>query len=140
MYDALTIAKYIVTKCVQDGCPVSNLQLQKILYFVQLDSLKRTKAPAFSDDIEAWKFGPVVPDVYYHFCGFGALPILATYEVDSHLASNGFMNRVVEEKRAMDPWDLVEEAHEPGKPWAIIFKGGEGNHAVIPNDLIRDVG
>lgn len=140
MYDALTVAKYIVTKCVQDGCPISNLQLQKILYFVQLDSLKQTKLPAFSDDIEAWKFGPVVPDVYYHFCGFGALPILATYKINPELASNSSLNNVVKRKREMDPWDLVEEAHEPGKPWATIFKNGEGNRSVIPIDLIRDLG
>lgn len=60
MLDALTLAKYIVSKCTTDQCPISNLQLQKILYYIQVDFLKRTEQPVFSDNIEAWKFGPVV--------------------------------------------------------------------------------
>ena len=32
MYNAIDLSKYIVSKCVKDGHPVSNLQLQKILY------------------------------------------------------------------------------------------------------------
>lgn len=140
MYDALTVAKYIVTKCVQDGCPISNLQLQKILYFVQVDSLKWNKEPAFYDDIEAWKFGPVVPDVYYHFCGSGALPILDTYELNDEFVQNSQMNKVIEEKRKMNPWDLVEEAHKKDGPWDRVFKGGDGNREIIPLDLIEAFG
>ena len=48
---ALDLAKYIVTKCVKDNCAISNLQLQKILYFIQRDFLRCDK-PAFSDAIE----------------------------------------------------------------------------------------
>ena len=54
MYMAVPLSRYIVSKCVQDGCPISNLQLQKILYYVQKEFLKSGK-PAFSDDIEAWQ-------------------------------------------------------------------------------------
>ena len=39
MYSALEIAKYIIDKCTKDRCPVSNLQLQKILYYVQREFL-----------------------------------------------------------------------------------------------------
>ena len=80
LYKAIDLSKYIVTKCIVDGCAISNLQLQKILYYVQKDFLQRDFV-AFSDDIEAWQFGPVVPVVYYKFCGFGAMPITSTFEV-----------------------------------------------------------
>ena len=80
LYKAIDLSKYIVTKCIVDGCAISNLQLQKILYYVQKDFLQRDLV-AFSDDIEAWQFGPVVPVVYYKFCGFGAMPITSTFEV-----------------------------------------------------------
>ena len=55
MYSALELSKYIVTKCINDGKPISNLQLQKILYYIQRDFLKQGE-PAFSDTIEAWQF------------------------------------------------------------------------------------
>lgn len=35
MYDALTIAMYIIDKCFKEGEPVTNLRLQKLLYFIQ---------------------------------------------------------------------------------------------------------
>ena len=70
MYGALDLSKYIVAKCIEDGLPISNLQLQKILYYIQKDFLKRDEM-AFPDDIEAWQFGPVVPNVYYYYCGYG---------------------------------------------------------------------
>lgn len=38
---ALEVAKYVVTKCNKDKCPISNLQLQKILYYIQHDFLKK---------------------------------------------------------------------------------------------------
>ncbi len=45
----------------------SNLVLQKLLYFVQAASLYYLKQPAFSDEIEAWQYGPVVPEAYREF-------------------------------------------------------------------------
>lgn len=45
----------------------TNLVLQKLLYFVQAASLYYLKQPAFTDDIEAWQYGPVVPEAYRAF-------------------------------------------------------------------------
>lgn len=141
MNDALTLAKYIVSKCKNDGCPISNLQLQKILYFIQVKTLKEIGSPAFPEEIEAWKFGPVIPNVYYQFCGFGAMPIWTTYNVPT--LDNNFksiIDGVILEKRKLDPWILVSEAHKRGGAWDQIYREGNGNHKVIPMKLIKEVG
>ena len=39
--EALDVAKYIINKAIDMRSPVSNLQLQKILYFAHLESLKQ---------------------------------------------------------------------------------------------------
>lgn len=54
---------------------ISNLKLQKILYLIQAYSLIQTKRPCFSEDIEAWDFGPVIPDVYRKYKQFGSTDI-----------------------------------------------------------------
>ena len=36
LYSAMDIAKYIIDKCIDDEMPISNLQLQKILYYLQV--------------------------------------------------------------------------------------------------------
>lgn len=72
-YKAMDVAKYIITKCTRDEHPISNLQLQKILYILQKEYLQRDQKCLFFDDFEAWAFGPNIPNVYYYFCGFGSI-------------------------------------------------------------------
>ena len=76
--DAMELARYIVTKCTKDDRPISNFQLQWMLYHIKMAFLKEAKV-IFFDSVEMWKCGPVIPNVYYHFCGFGAMPIRWVY-------------------------------------------------------------
>lgn len=138
-YKALEVAKYIVTKCCIENCPVTNLQIQKILYYIQRDFLKNG-AVAFDDDIEAWQFGPVVPEVYYYFCGNGSMRILTVYNNNLNAAFTNKIDHIIVEKRELRPWDLVADTHEPGKAWNRIYNGGSGDHRIIPKDLIRMCG
>ena len=138
MYSALDLSKYIVTKCVKDGYPISNLQLQKILYYIQKEFLQNGTV-AFADDIEAWQFGPVVPDVYYQFCGYGAMPITREYDdAIIHLDDAETIDNIIVTKRALNPWDMVNETHKPGGAWDQTYRSECGN--VIPKELIETVG
>lgn len=140
-YSAYEVAKYVVTKCTNDNSPISNLQLQKILYFLQIEFLRNRNEQLFEDDFEAWQFGPVVPDVYYKFCGFGAMKIIMQYgdiRIQNDIKST--IDKIVEEKRILKPWDLVEETHKEEKAWAMTFCNGAGSHRVIPKELIRTKG
>lgn len=140
MYAALELSKYIVSKCINDGVPISNLQLQKILYYIQKEFVQKGKA-AFFDEIEAWQFGPVVPNVYYYFCGFGAMPI--TNSDNSCSVKNSdkkVIDLIIESKRKLNPWELVAETHKPKGAWATVYRDGLGNHDVIPIELIKKVG
>ena len=140
MYNALDLSKYIVSKCIEDGQPISNLQLQKILYYIQKDFLQRDEI-AFSDDIEAWQFGPVVPNVYYYYCGYGAMPISISKETfEINKSDSPYIDKIVEQKRELNPWDMVAETHKEDGAWAKIYRKGLGNHSVIPTDLIKAVG
>lgn len=141
MYQAVDLSKYIVTKCVSDNWPISNLQLQKILYFIQKAYLIQGKI-AFADEIEAWQFGPVVPNVYYYFSGYGAMPIVDEYdcsELALTAADYGIINPIIENKRMLPPWDLVSETHKLGGAWDKVYNG-LGNRQVMPIDLIKELG
>lgn len=140
MYKAIEIAKYVVSKCYKDSCPISNLQLQKILYFIQKTYLQDYNKPLFSDFIEAWQFGPVVPEVYYHYCGYGAMKITSDEESDFSLDDTSVVDDIINEKRKLYPWDLVNSTHQSDGAWDIIYDQGNGNHNIIPNDLIKNKG
>lgn len=62
---------------IDDGVPegITNLKLQKILYFAQAASLALNDQPLFEEEIEAWKFGPVVPTIYQRYKQFGNSPL-----------------------------------------------------------------
>ena len=136
MYTAMEIARYVINKCTVEGHPISNLQLQKILYYIQKEFLDNGM-PAFEDEIEAWQFGPVVPQVYRQYCGFGSMPIWMKYLVNVCEQYRNVIDKIVVEKRGLNPWDMVEDTHKLGKAWKDIYREGEGDHQVIPKELIR---
>jgi len=139
MYLALNIAKYIIDKCTREKYPISNLQLQKILYYIQREFLQQG-IQAFPEEIEAWQFGPVVPEVYRQYCGFGALPIRMRYMISIEADDVKIINLIVEKKRMLNPWDLVSDTHSSGKAWDLIYRNGLGDHQIIPQELIKNKG
>ena len=82
MYRATDIAKYVIYFSSIKNRSVSNLKLQKILYFIQAEFLIRKGCRCFSDIIEAWDFGPVIPLVYKEFRIYGGADIPRREGVD----------------------------------------------------------
>ena len=139
---ALNVAMYIINKCCEDERPISNLQLQRILYYIQVAFLKNLSDACFSDNIEAWKFGPVVRDVYNKYCGFGALPICELHGLGNMFSQREklMVDKIIEEKRKAMPWELVRDTHAQGKAWDQIYSGGDGDRRVIPKSLLKTNG
>jgi uncharacterized phage-associated protein len=77
-YKAKDIARYVIFYCHEHKYPISNLKLQKILYFIQAYFLVEVGKPCFSDVIEAWDYCPIVPDVYREYRIYGSLNIPCT--------------------------------------------------------------
>ncbi len=83
-YKAMSIARYIVDYCDEIlQRPITNLQLQLILYCVWVDYYKQTGRELFADHIYAWQLGPVVADVYFEYCSYGGIPIHTLQKKDS---------------------------------------------------------
>ena len=70
-YSALNIANYFLYKAQEaaeeDQELISNLKLQKLVYYAQGLYMAVYGKPLFSDKIEAWTYGPVVPELYHHY-------------------------------------------------------------------------
>ena len=141
MYMAMTVAKYIVSKCTRNNTPICNLQLQKLLYLIQKESLVINDEPIFVDEIEAWRFGPVVPNVFSHFSGYGAMPIVIEYIVNKISDDDKeLIDDVVDRKKMLHPWDYLEEICGDGVAWCRVWDGGAGDSKVIPVEMIVEFG
>ena len=68
MLKAIDVANFFVdlANSDPDDC-MTNLRVNKLLYFAQAWSVVRRNKPLFEEDMQAWKYGPVVPEVYTAF-------------------------------------------------------------------------
>ncbi len=154
---AADVAACIVNLAISNDNPVSNLQLQKILYFAQRDYIrKHDNDILFTDPFEAWQYGPVVPSVYRTYSIFGGSPIFKAAEyrdfnifigkrepiqnIDGdELAS---ISETYRKWGSLPAWRLVESAHKPGGAWDRVYnrdgKSGSGYKDVISVDAIRN--
>lgn len=139
MIDVMKLAQYILYKCIREEKPISNLQLQKILYFIQGEHLAQKGTPLFDKDFEAWQYGPVIRSVYSKYCGYGASSIVMLNkpceELDSEICK--FVDPIVDRLREENAWSLVEKSHKQGGAWERTFQDGKGRNYVISKDEIK---
>ena len=117
--NALTLANYILQKAAVSGITVTNMKLQKILYYVQGHYLAHFYHPLFPEEIHAWKFGPVVPDVYYEFSYFGPAPLRMSEAPDMSACSNEelkLIDWVIDTKLKLTASELMRATHSEA-PW-----------------------
>lgn len=116
-YSVIDVAKYIINKSIEDGNPVSNLKLQKLLYYVQAASLVRFGSPIFKEDLVAWKYGPVSREIYNMYSSYSYKNIEdeqeGRYIEEEH---QKLINEVIEAKNNHTAFDLVYDTHQE-EPW-----------------------
>lgn len=140
-YDVIEICNYIISYCNRKDYPISNLKLQKILYFLQAYFLVVTGRSCFPEPIEAWEFGPVVPVAYK--C-WSAYPFSIPYVFYDPFDDKGqivmedriMIERLVYHLKSFTAYDLTKASMKQS-PWRETFKENE-EYKVIPNELIKD--
>lgn len=112
---------------------ITNLKLQKLLYYAQGCCLAIYSKPLFRDPISAWTYGPVVESVYQtykHFGDFGISefePYVNNFSDDEKKILMG----TDENFGQFSAWKLVEMAHNE-TPWKETPR-----NEIIPVDKIK---
>lgn len=135
-YHAMDIAEYILGYAAQRNYPISNLKLQKILYFVQAQFLVSLNYPCFVEPIEAWDFGPVIRSVYNKYKRYGSSNIyLGSLSIETRLTERERQNiqLIVDNCANYSANQLVEITHKQS-PWIDAYRG----NGIIYNDSIRN--
>lgn len=140
-YSASTIADWFVAWAdTEEPTDLTNLKLQKVLYYAQGHYLANQGQPLFSEDIQAWSHGPVVPGVYHRFKRFGSAPLqldeTSSFKWDDvDHATTQFLIRIWNTYGALAAWRLRNMTHDE-RPWLETFKPKVSN-LVIPHDALR---
>jgi uncharacterized phage-associated protein len=114
-------ARFFIDCGAADNDPVTNLRLNKLLYFAQGIHLVNTGAPLFPEEIEAWPLGPVVPDIYHKYKPHKESPIVAA-PLSSHRerftdAEYSSLLDTLREFGIYSTPHLVDLTHIHGGPW-----------------------
>ncbi|HEY9600247.1 MAG TPA: type II toxin-antitoxin system antitoxin SocA domain-containing protein [Allocoleopsis sp.] len=79
MIDCLNVARYFIVRAYEDGieAEMTNMKVQKLLYYAQSLHLALYDEPLFDEEIQAWRYSPVCPPAYRFYSEFEAkqLPI-----------------------------------------------------------------
>lgn len=153
MYNAIDVASYIVNRSIDLNAPVSNLKLQKLLYYVQAAKLVKSGERMFKEDICAWKYGPVVESVYHRFKMYANAQINEKITNMSWILMRGFtrddtydpcdvimledqkiINEILRAHQGHDAMHLVRKTHEE-IPWRDAINN---NKPYISSNVIKE--
>lgn len=108
---------------------MTNMRINKLLYFAHGWSLERHGRPLFKEDIRAWEYGPVVKKVYnrLRFAGSNKIndTISGTYEQNLTADERDLLVDVMLRYDRYSTSGLVEITHRPGSPWFIARQTGK---------------
>lgn len=130
MYKVSEIAKWFIARNKADyemGYTdelITNLKLQKLLYYAQGCVLALTDEPLFDEDIQAWEHGPVVPEIYHKYKSYGKSGIDLDEPFDEGVIdeeTRNILESVYNEFGQYSAWKLRNMTHEE-TPWKETMK------------------
>lgn len=132
----MDVSRYFLSRVDEEsGDSISNLKLQKLLYYSQGFHLAAYECPLFPEAIEAWAHGPVVPRVYHACNRFESGPVSISGDLDVAVfepRSIELLNEVYAVYGQFSASALRNMTHEE-PPWKLTEQG-----EVISHDLLRD--
>jgi uncharacterized phage-associated protein len=137
MLSCFDIADYFLNRADPEvGDLISNLKLQKLVYYAQGLHLALYDAPLFPEPIEAWMHGPVVPVLYHKYKEYKSEAIPRVERVENlHRFTQEqveLLDDIYELYGQFSAWKLRNMTHEEA-PW----KETELN-CVIPQELMKE--
>ena len=139
-HDARSVANELLRRAKDDGEPVTHLKIMKLVYFCHAWMLGLYHEPLQVQPIEAWRFGPVVRDVYRSLRRYGSEPINHPIGVEPEEYSSTQMDLIDQVWEVYGKYtarQLSAMTHAPGTPWHHIWHQW-GESAVIPDPMIEE--
>jgi uncharacterized phage-associated protein len=154
MYEARKICNFLIACRETHKFPLTNLRLNKLLYFIHGWGLTSRTEGLIRNHFLAWDHGPVVRPVYDAFKACGDNPIKEPASYLDYIAGEnrivayddiapddaGVIERVFRSYDRFTTGQLIDISHVVGGPWHTVYSAwakDKGINLRIPNDLIR---
>lgn len=154
-HSSLAIANEFIQRGLEPGArPLTHMQIQKLVYLSHGWSLGAAGLPLIEDQVEAWKFGPVIRKVYAALSRCGDAPVTREIHVGDDtifyrgddrgdvvsepltVAEDEILQLVWNSYGHLPAFKLSALTHQPGTPWSKTY--AVGVNRVIPEELIAE--
>jgi len=128
----MAVANYVIEYAHKTGQVITNLHLQKILYFLQAATLVKFDTPIIEGDFSKWNYGPVMREVYSAYKDYGSSPIEdfapnididngewtinEPQKIDTNILADktvkSFIDNTISKLLEINAWKLVDITHE----------------------------
>lgn len=150
-YSPKAIANQFLELAKQESKPLTQMQIQKLVYISHGFNLAFLNKPLIDEDVQAWQYGPVIPSLYEEFRGFGNKPItkeatITTIDDDFNvkniipkIADNQteeLINAVWNKYKIYSGPNLSDLTHKTGTPWSIVVQSNSF-FSTIDNSIIK---
>ncbi|UGA43008.1 DUF4065 domain-containing protein [Bradyrhizobium quebecense] len=151
-YDVRAIANLVLQTAERLDITVTNIAINKIVYFLHAWYVAKTGKPLVTAKIEAWHYGPVFRELYTQFKRFGASKISARATRRNPLTAQEeecpsdvdptdweFLRPLLIRYLGMSSSSLIELSHTPDGPWDQVYNhSGESNPGMrISDEILR---
>jgi uncharacterized phage-associated protein len=132
----LDAAKYIVFLASKDTYSLTPLKLQKLLYFTQGFNYLWEGKPLFTEEFEAWQYGPVNREVYFYFQKYSQceIPNAEGSNKNGSEKEKEIIKTVWNNYKHFDAFELVDKTHKE-RPWINAYNS---INKTISNSSIKE--
>lgn len=132
-YSAVSVANSIIKLANDRGIrDLSPMKLQKLMYFTQFWYVKNFEHFLINDNFVRWKFGPVIPSIYYELKNYGSMHVDSyirqlspNNEAVVYMIANDddrawqLLNKVLDKFGNLDGFELSALTHREKSSWSI---------------------
>lgn len=154
IYSAKAVANAFLQLADSEGKEITPMKIQKLVYIAHGWALGVLGQPFITEDIQAWKYGPVIQDLYHEFKRYGSGPITdkaTNVDLDSNTLkiivdtpmlndtdtdANALVKKIWEVYGKFSGPQLSNITHMPNTPWDVTYNG-DHQRKIISNDVIK---
>jgi uncharacterized phage-associated protein len=157
-YPVKAIANYFIKKAqTEKDASLNLMKLLKLIYLAQGWCLALYDKSLINEAIQAWEYGPVVPEIYHEFKHRGMSPIddIATdwradeegriqvnkYEAEFDKDTKALLNRIGDVYRPNTGIQLSNWSHDEKGAWYKVWnkeRGYNSRNRPIPNQYMKE--
>ena len=144
-HDARSVANELIRRANDAGREITPMQVLKLAYYCHAWMLGLYHRPLLEQPVEAWRYGPVVPEIYRSLRRYGGEPVRRPIDLESAGVAErqydrdgiNIIDQVSEKYGHLSGIRLSAMTHAPGTPWHQVWTK-HGRNAVIPDPIIED--